>query len=140
MRILCVDFGEARVGFAKCDVMETIATGIGTEKVTGIHNASDKTAAVAAECGAEMILIGLPVRTDGSKGDKVERVKSFAELVREKTHLPIEFTDERFSTMLAHKLLNEANIKSRKRRGVIDTVSAQVILQSYIDRKKNTLL
>jgi len=137
MKILCVDFGEARVGFAQCDRLEMIATGIGTEKVTGINNAADKTAAVAKECEAELILIGLPVRTDGTKGDKVERVRDFAKLVRERTGLPTEFSDERFSTMHAHKLLNEANIKSKKRKGVVDTLSAQLILQSYIDRKKN---
>ena len=138
MKYLCVDFGEARIGFAHCDAGEIIATGLRTEKVNGIKTAVEKTVAATLETGAKAIVIGMPLRTDGTRGDKSERVERFAEMVREATALPVETFDERFSTMHAHQLLNETAISGRKRKKVIDTLSAQLILQSFLERKKNT--
>jgi len=137
MKYLCVDFGEARIGFAHCDKNETIAMGLRTEKVNGIKTAVEKTVAAALETGAEEIVIGMPLRTDGTRGDKSERVERFAEMVREASSLTVRTFDERFSTMHAHQLLNETAISGRKRKNVIDTLSAQLILESFLERKKN---
>lgn len=125
------------MGFASCDRDETIAFGLKTIDVTGMRDAADKTVLEAANTGAELILIGLPIRTDGIQGEKAEKSRAFAKMVNERCPVKTELVDERFSTMHAHKLLNETGISGRKRKRVIDTLSAQLILQSYIDAKKN---
>jgi putative Holliday junction resolvase len=137
-RIIGVDFGEARTGLAVSDLTGMLASGAGVIKGGGI----DKTAAAVAEkartLGAVLIVVGDPVNMNGTRGPRCERVAAFAQKLRELSGLPVELLDERLSTANAYAIMNESNMRSSKRRGVIDELSAELILQSWLDRNRQT--
>ena len=95
-------------------------------------------AAKAAEIGAELIVIGKPVNMNGTMGEKVEKVTRLGELIATHTDIPIDFYDERMTTMSAHKILQESGIRAKNRKQIIDSLAAELILQGYMDRKRNT--
>ncbi len=136
MRLIGIDFGDARIGIASSDINETIAIAQGTVKVNGLKDAAEKVSARIRELGGEKIIIGMPKNMDGSHSYRAERTRRFAVAVEEKTGLPVEFMDERLSTAQAYQYLNITDYKSRKRKDIIDTLSAQIILQSYLDSSK----
>lgn len=138
-KILGVDFGDVRTGLAVCDPSRLISTGIGTVNQTGIEKAADAVAAVAAEHRVVAVIVGLPVNMDGSEGARASRCRKFADLLRMRLGdgVKIAMYDERMTTMTASRYLNETNTRGKKRKGVIDTLSAQIILQNAIDRLKN---
>ncbi len=74
---------------------------------------------------------------DGSEGFRAEHVKEFAEILREKSGLPLEFVDERLTTVAAHRALNETNTRGKKRKNIVDTVSAVMILENFLTIRKN---
>jgi len=135
MKVLGIDFGDARVGVATSDYGENLATAQGTIKVSGINDAVQKVCEKAKEIGAEKLVIGLPKNMDGSLSYRAERTQRFAEMLKEATGLEYEFMDERLSTMEAYRYLNATEFNGKKRRNVIDTLSAQIILQSWLDSK-----
>lgn len=137
MKMLGVDYGDVRMGFAVCDKFEMMASGLETVRVTGLRDAAAKIAEKAASEKAERIVIGLPKRTDGSEGDRAEKTRVMIGFLSELTDIDIDTIDERFSTVQAHNMLSEVGVRSSKRKKVIDTLSAELILQSYIDRRKN---
>lgn len=137
MKMLGVDYGDVRMGFAVCDKFEMMASGLETVRVTGLRDAAAKIAEKAASEKAERIVIGLPKRTDGSEGNRAEKTRVMIGFLSELTDIDIDTIDERFSTVQAHNMLSEAGVRSSKRKKVIDTLSAELILQSYIDRRKN---
>ena len=136
-KLLGVDFGDTRTGIAVSDVSRFLATGIGYISPGGIEKTATKVAEIAAEQKAVAIVVGLPRNMDGSEGFRAERCREFAALLREKTGLPVAMMDERMTTMSASRYLNETNTRGTKRKGVIDTLSAQIILQNALDRLKN---
>ena len=136
MRILGVDFGDARVGLSVSDPTETLAGGVGFVKVTGIGSAVKAVSEKAAEYGAEKIICGLPVNMNGTEGQRAQRVKTFAAKLSEQTGLEVEFVDERRTTILAHSFMNETGTHGKKRKESVDTLSAQIILQTYLDRRR----
>ena len=139
-RILGVDYGETRTGLAISDEMQFLASGIGYIKCQGIKNIAEAVAAKAIELDVCEIVVGMPVNMNGTLGEKASRIEEFIALMSEKTDIPIKKLDERMTTMAAHQILNFTNIKSSKRKSVIDTLSAQIILQNYLDRRKNSAL
>lgn len=134
MRVLGVDFGEARMGLAVSDPTGFLASGIGTVKVTGMKGALEAAAAAAKENGAELIVVGLPVNMDGSEGGRAERCRSFAKQLETLCGIKTVMYDERRTTILAAGFMNETGTHGKKRKASIDTLSAQIILQSYLDR------
>ena len=94
-------------------------------------------ASIALEQKAVGIVVGLPRNMDGSEGFRAERCRELADMLRERTGLPVVMMDERMTTMSASRYLNETNTRGAKRKGVIDTLSAQIILQNALDRLKN---
>ncbi len=134
-----VDYGESRTGLAVSDEMQFLASGIGYVKCQGIKNIAEEVAKKALELDVCEIVVGMPVNMNGTLGEKSERIGEFIRLLSEKVSVPINTLDERVTTMAAHQILNFTNIKSNKRKGVIDTLSAQIILQNYLDRRKNSL-
>ena len=136
-KLLGVDFGDTRTGLAVSDISRFLATGIGYVSPGGIEKTADKVAEIAAEQKAVAIVVGLPRNMDGSEGFRAERCREFAALLREKTGLPVAMMDERMTTMSASRYLNETNTRGSKRKGVIDTLSAQIILQNALDRLKH---
>ena len=135
MRILGIDYGEVRTGIAVSDLMGWTAQAVGT-----IHERDpEKVAQAVTEhiktLNAEKIVIGLPKNMDGSEGFRTEATYKFADILKNLTPLPIEFWDERLSTVAATRTLNETNVRGKKRKNVIDTVAATYILQGYLDKK-----
>ena len=137
-KILSVDFGDARTGLAISDATRFLASGIGTISVGGIVKTADRTAEIAREQNAVAVVVGLPVNMDGTQGFRAERCREFADLLSQKLsgELPIAMIDERLTTMSASRYLNETGTRGAKRKSVVDTLSAQIILQNALDRLK----
>lgn len=136
-RILSVDFGDTRTGLALSDTTRYLASGIGYVSPGGIVKTADKVAEMAKENNSSAVVVGLPKNMDGSEGFRADRVKEFVGLLRERLDIPVVTFDERMTTMAASRFLNETNTRGAKRKGVVDTLSAQIILQNLLDRLKN---
>ena len=137
-RILGVDFGDTRTGVAVSDVSRFLASGIGYVSPGGIEKTAEKIAEIVREQNASAVVVGLPRNMDGSEGFRADRCREFADLLRERLEdIPVAMMDERMTTMSASRYLNETNTRGQKRKGVIDTLSAQIILQNALDRLKN---
>jgi putative Holliday junction resolvase len=135
MRILCVDYGKARIGCAISDPTGILATPIGTIHEKNFRIQLEKLEDVIKNNNADKILFGLPKNMDGSEGESALLVREFAEKISVKTGLDYEFIDERLSTVSAHRALNEVDMSgSRKRKQVVDTLSAVILLQAYLDK------
>lgn len=136
-RILGVDFGDTRTGLAVSDISRFLASGIGYVSPGGIEKTANKVAEVAIEQRVGAIVVGLPKNMDGSEGFRAERCREFAALLRDRLpEIPIVMMDERLTTVSASRYLNETNTRGSRRKGVIDTLSAQIILQNALDRLK----
>ena len=137
-RLLGVDFGDTRTGLAVSDVSRFLASGIGYVSPGGIEKTADRVAEIAREQKAAGIVVGLPRNMDGSEGFRADRCREFAALLSARLEgIPVAMIDERMTTMSASRYLNETNTRGQKRKGVIDTLSAQIILQNALDRLKN---
>ncbi len=137
-KYLCVDYGDKRTGLAESDVSGTLASGICTIKESGMRHTAERVAREAAERSSVKIIIGLPKNMDGSEGERAEVVRIFADILKEYTSLDIDFSDERMSTMLAYRYMDGTATYGKKRKENIDTLSAEVILQSYLDKEKES--
>ena len=135
-KILGVDFGDTRTGIAVSDPSRLLASGLGYVSPGGIEKCADAVAEIAKEQGVSAIVVGLPVNMDGSEGGRAARCRKFAYMLSERTGLVVGMFDERMTTMAATRYLNETNTRGKKRKGVIDTLSAQIILQNVLDRLK----
>ena len=136
-KYLGVDYGDVRTGLAECDVSGMIAGRIGTIKEGGMRKTAMRVAREAEERACKKIIIGLPKNMDGSEGERAQVIKAFAEILSEYTNIPYDFCDERMSTMVAYRFLGETETFGKRRRDSVDAVSAEIILQSYIDKERN---
>ena len=136
-KYLGVDYGDVRTGLAECDISGMLASGIGTVAEGGMRNTALRVAKEAESRSCKKIIIGLPKNMDGTEGSRVETVRAFAEILAELTDIPIDFYDERMSTMVAYRFLDGSGTFGKKRKSAIDTLSAEVILQNYIDRERS---
>ena len=136
-KYLGVDYGDKRTGLAECDMSGFLASGIGTISEGGMRKTAIRVAKEAADRGCKMIIIGLPKNMDGSEGPRADVIKAFRDLLAELTEIPIDFYDERMTTMVAYRFLGETGTYGKKRKDTVDTLSAQIILQNYIDRERN---
>ncbi|MBR6709671.1 MAG: Holliday junction resolvase RuvX [Clostridia bacterium] len=133
-RILGVDFGDVRTGLAVSDETRFLAQGIGYIRVPGLAKAAAAVAEEAKSRGVTAVIVGLPTNMDGSLGPRAAHATEFAEALRELTGLPVATFDERMTTMAAARYLNDTNTRGKNRKAVIDTLSAQIILQNVLDR------
>ena len=133
-RILGVDFGDTRTGLALSDPSRLLASGLETLTPGGMEKTAEAVAAVARERGAAAVVVGLPKNMDGTEGFRAVRCREFAEKLAALTDLPTALLDERLTTVSASRYLNETNTRGAARKGVIDTLSAQIILQNALDR------
>ena len=132
-KVLGVDFGDRRTGVAVSDDSRTIAFPRETLECPRVEQAAAAVARLAAAEQVAEIVVGLPVNMDGSRGPRAARTEEFlAELAR-RTAVPLRRWDERLSTKVAEAVLIEAGTSRAKRRGVVDKLAAQVILQNYLD-------
>ena len=134
MRALGLDLGTKRIGVALSDSAGTMATPYEVVQRSGSHERDHaRIAALAEEAGAELLVVGLPLSLDGSKGPAALGVEAEIAELREHVPLPVETWDERLSTVEATRRLRAAGVRGRKRRHVVDQVAATVILQSWLD-------
>lgn len=132
MRILGIDYGDARVGVAVSDLLGITAQGVRTIKNTGTKKLLAELQGVIDEYKPEKIVIGLPKNMDGSEGFRVDDTHEFAEKLKTIYNGKIMFWDERLSSMGAKRYLNETNTRGKKRKDVLDTVAACIILEGYL--------
>ena len=135
-KYLGVDYGDKRTGLAECDISGLIAGGIGTISEGGMKKTAIRVAKEAESRSCKKIIIGLPKNMDGSEGPRADVIKAFRDLLAELTEIPIDFYDERMTTMVAYRFLGETGTYGKKRKDAVDTLSAQIILQNYIDRER----
>lgn len=133
-RIMGVDFGDTRTGLAVSDELRFLASGIGYISPGGIEKTADAVAEIARERAVTAIVVGHPINMNGTEGPRAARAAEFAGLLRDRLDgVEVVLFDERMTTMAATRYLNETNVRGKKRKGVIDTLSAQIILQNFID-------
>lgn len=137
-RLLGVDFGDVRTGLAVSDASRYLASGLETVAPGSMTKTADAVAEAARAHSVSGIVLGLPVNMNGSEGPRADHVKMFADMLDERVgDLPVLLLDERMTTMAASRFLNETNTRGQKRKQVIDTLSAQIILQNALDRLKH---
>lgn len=136
MVIISVDYGDVRTGVAACDKLQLLASPVTVIKQKDPELLSEKIKKICLEKKAEKIVLGLPKNMDGSEGFRAEACKEFAKLLSEKTGLSIDFQDERLTTVSAHNILNATDTRGKKRKAVVDAVSAVLILEDYL-REQN---
>lgn len=139
MIIMSVDYGNVRTGLAVCDKNEMLATPLEVITESYQPKIAKAIAEKANEVSAELIVIGLPRNMDGSYGYRCDECKALGAAVSEICSIPIDFQDERLTTVIAHGYLSDNNVKGKRRKESVDAVSASVILQSYIDKRKNNV-
>ena len=136
IKIIGIDYGDARVGIAASDGTGFLASAVCTVNVNGMRDACKKVADKIKELGGTKIVLGLPKNMDGSESFRADKSKAFAEMISEATNLEVVFVDERLSTVEAYTYMNITDFNGKKRRAVIDALSAQIILQSYLDAQR----
>ena len=134
MRIIGIDYGDARVGVAVSDPLGITAQGLETVPNKVYAKMFQRVCEIIKEYNADKIVIGLPKNMNGTLGERGEISKKFAEEIKEVfPDTEIILWDERLSTVQAAGVLNVTNTRGRDRKNVIDTVAASIILQSYLD-------
>lgn len=137
-RLIGLDIGDVRIGVAVSDPLGIVATP--KDVITRSDDAADVAAVAEAvrEAGAVTLVAGLPLNQHGEVGPQAEKTLAFIEMLKEVLDIPIETIDERFTTAIAHRTLAQGNVKSKKRKGKVDQVAAQQILQTFLDRRGRT--
>lgn len=136
MRALGVDYGTVRTGIAASDPLGMMALGIGNLKAKGLHELAEKIVDEAKSRECTVIVIGMPVNMNGTRSEKCDTVELLGQYIGEYTDIPVEFFDERMSTMVAHRYLNATDTRGKKRKERVDTLAAEIILQNYLDSRK----
>lgn len=139
MIIMSVDYGDVRTGIAVCDKNEMLASPVKVITETDRETLSDDIANEAVNLKAEMVVVGLPKNMDGSEGFRAEACREFASVLETKTGIPVHLYDERLTTVSAHNALNLTNTRGKKRKSVIDAVSAVMILEDYMRYRRNSV-
>jgi putative Holliday junction resolvase len=132
-RILALDFGKRRIGLALSDAMGMTAQGLATFERTTIREDLARLSELAADHSVSLFLMGDPIRLSGRPGAQSEHVREFARRLGAHSGLPVEFWDERLTTVEAQRVLRESGISSRKRAQAVDRLAAVILLESYLD-------
>ena len=133
MRIMGLDVGNKRIGIALSDPMGWTAQGHSVLQRKNTAADYDELLKICREYEVEKIVVGYPLNMNGTIGPKAIEIQQFADIMREKSQLPVELWDERLSTRSAERTLLEADLSRKKRKQVIDKVAAVNILQAYLN-------
>ena len=134
-RIMCLDYGDVRIGIAFSDLLQTIASPYDTYTRKSLQQDLDYLAKLCEEKEVEKIVIGIAINMDGTEGERVVLTKQFGEYLKNRVNLPIIYIDERLSSVEAEEVLQEAGVKAINRKGLIDKIAASLILQNYLNSK-----
>lgn len=137
MKIIALDIGTVRIGVATSDIMEIIASAYESYRRKNIEDDISHIAQLVTNLNAGLVVIGLPLKMDGSEGQSVEMAKNFGEELAKVIDIPICYQDERLSTVTAQKILIESGMRREKRKDKVDSLAATIILQTYLDKKSN---
>ncbi|MFL5734303.1 MAG: Holliday junction resolvase RuvX [Chloroflexia bacterium] len=136
MRYLALDIGKRRIGVAVSDPLGLVARPLRTLKSVSLNADVAAVTEVARELEAEAIVVGDPLHMSGDAGIMSDRAHKFGEALRAASGLPIEYCDERLTSVEAQRILQESGVPPKKARQQIDAVAAAVILQSYLNTLK----
>ncbi|WP_010624800.1 Holliday junction resolvase RuvX [Companilactobacillus versmoldensis] len=138
MRLLGLDVGSRTVGVAVSDLLGWTAQGVEIIRINEDKEdfGLDRLEEIINEKKATGVVIGLPKNMNNTEGPRAEKSREYGKMVTERFELPVDFTDERLTTVQAERMLvDEANVSRRKRKKVIDKIAAEMILQNYLDAK-----
>lgn len=133
-RMMAIDYGDSRVGVAVSDLLGITAQGVETIQNTGRKALFARLGELIAEYNPSVIVIGLPKNMNGSLGERAQKSIEFEERLKEIYDGKTVLFDERLTTVSAIRTLNETNTRGKKRKNVVDTVAATLILQAYMGR------
>lgn len=137
MRIMSVDLGKVRTGIALSDINEYLASPFCVIKERNREILAGKISNLAGENNVSQIVIGLPLNMDGSEGESAKSAREFSKTLSKFTDVKILLQDERGTTISAHGYLNVTDTRGKKRKAVVDAVAATIILQDYLDFRRN---
>lgn len=135
-RVLGIDAGMARTGVALSDTDGFLASALCTIKANGVKDLAAQIRNKAAEHNVRAIVIGHPINMNGTLGESSARIHRLADEIRAICDIPVILFDERCTTMVAASILNMTDTRGQKRKAVIDNLSAEIILQNYLDSEK----
>ena len=135
-RILALDLGKRRIGLAVSDELGVTAQGLETLERTNIREDLARLTQLASEKNAGLILIGNPLHMSGQEGRQAEYAREFGERLHTASGIPVEFWDERLTTVEAQRVLRESGVSSRKRARAVDRLAAVILLESYLDSRR----
>ena len=134
-RVLGLDYGEKRLGFALSDPTEMLATPLKVVTCRSEQEALTETVRACQDTGAERLVVGMPINMNGTRGPAAKNVDQFITKLSKRLNIPIETWDERLSTKSATDVLIEAGASRKRRKEVVDKLAAQIFLQNYLDAR-----
>jgi len=135
---MALDYGTRRIGLAISDAEGTFAFPAGALASRGRPSDLEELRRLAADRGVQRIVVGLPIHLSGRKGSAAQAAEEFANEVAKITGLPVELLDERWTTRAAERSLAESKSGRRRRREVVDSAAATLLLQTWLERARNT--
>lgn len=137
MRIMAIDYGDAHTGIAISDPTGFLAGFTTTINAYRPEAVAEQIAQLAAQHGAEELVLGHPKNMDGTRGPRAEKAEAMADMLRQVTGLPVVLWDERRTTIDAHQILFNSGKNAKKRKKTVDAVAASLILEGYLTYKKS---
>lgn len=131
-----IDVGVVRTGLAVSDPLGILASGIGTFKAPGREALVKIVLEQAQKYSVDEFVVGNPINMNGTVGESSLRIQKFASELERQSGKPVHLFDERCTTMVAHQIMNLTDTRGKKRKDTVDTLSAQIILQNYMDSIK----
>lgn len=135
--VLGIDFGDTRTGFALSDMSGFLARTLETYEERDMKRVVLRAKELCTDHNVEEIVLGLPKNMDGSIGDRGKKSKKLASLLKKETGIKVVLWDERLTTVSAHNLMNQTNVRGKKRKESVDKIAAAFILQSYLDSRRS---
>lgn len=135
-RILAIDYGKKRTGIAVTDILQIIANGLTTVPTTELM---DFILNYVEKESVERIVVGYPKQMNNEDSENMKRIVPFVNHLKKKLpHIPVEWVDERFTSVLAHQAMLDGGLKkkARQNKALVDEISATIILQSYLESRK----
>jgi putative Holliday junction resolvase len=136
-RVLALDLGKKRIGLALSDELGVTAQGLETLQRTNIREDLARISQLVSERNVALILIGNPLHMSGREGRQVEYARDFGERLKAASGVPVEFWDERLTTVEAQRVLRQSGISIEKRAKAVDRLAAVILLESYLDSRNH---
>lgn len=135
MRILALDIGDRRVGMALSDPDGLLAGPLGVFEAKRLENDTSVLGDIVADNEVGLIVVGLPLSLDGTEGPQAERVRVLARAICADVSVPVDWADERLTSIEARRALREGGVPEKRQRGRVDAVAATLMLQAYLDAR-----